>query len=90
VTPWLFLDIALTLAAIIAFGLYITRPVPEPEGTRRDITINRDQAVGERLTRLRQMQPGDVDVARRDQPKRPLTRRDIEARRASSYLTRGY
>lgn len=89
-TPWLLVDIALALAAIIGFALYITRPVPEPEGTARDITIGKDQIPGERQRRLQEIQQDDVDIARRDQPRRPVTRREIEQRRASSYLTRGF
>lgn len=34
-TPWLVVDIALALAAIITAALYITRPVPPAEGNRR-------------------------------------------------------
>lgn len=33
-TPWLFVDIVLALAALVAFALYLTRPVPADEGNR--------------------------------------------------------
>lgn len=69
-TPWLLLDIVLALAAIIAAAIYITRPVPEPEGAR-DITINRDQAVGERLNALRKLQ---ADGHRQEQARNSIKR----------------
>lgn len=33
-TPWLLLDMVLAIAAILAFALYVTRPVPSEEGNR--------------------------------------------------------
>jgi hypothetical protein len=86
----MFLGIVVSIGTLGGLSWFITRPVPEPEGTRpeRDITIGKDQV--DRTRRLREMQPLDVDIARRDSPRRPITKRDIEMRRAGQRISRGW
>ncbi len=54
-TPWLLLDIVVTIAAVVAFAFVVARPVPPEEGNRRaapDVLARRAAARAEAWAQL--------------------------------------